>query len=57
MNAVVAVILGEEELEVGLVVLDASDLIFFIDEISRSVSRVVGFGRRRAHPRPLRVVG
>jgi hypothetical protein len=35
LDAIVAIILGNEELEVCLWVVDASDLIFVIDEVAR----------------------
>jgi hypothetical protein len=36
LDTIVSIILGDEELEVGLWVFDASDLIFVVDEISGS---------------------
>lgn len=40
LDAIVAIILGDEELEVVLWVLDAADLIFLVDEVSGRVSVV-----------------
>tara|TARA_R110002060_G_scaffold24857_8_gene33859 strand:+ start:87 stop:278 length:192 start_codon:yes stop_codon:yes gene_type:complete len=36
LNAIEAVVLGEEELEVSLLVLNTSDFIFVVDEVARS---------------------
>lgn len=37
LDAIEAVILGEEEFEVSFLVLDASDLIFVVDEVTTSI--------------------
>lgn len=39
LQAVIAVVLGEEELEVGFWILDAADLIFVVDEVAVKVSK------------------
>lgn len=38
LDAVIAVILGEEELKVSFWVLDAADLVFIIDKVALNVS-------------------
>ena len=58
LDDVVAVISGEEELEVRFGVLNASDFIFVIDVVTIGISiSIISLREGRVYPKPSRVVG
>ena len=55
MEAIVAIILGEEELEVCLRILDVSDLIILVDEVANDRSAKLLIEKMTCLPQALQV--